>query len=129
MSGPSVDTLIFDGECGFCTAYVNWFRARNQQSVHIVAFQNIDPKEYGLTLEKVQREAWWVTPTRKFAGNRAIAHTLKACGMPWSGIGVMIDVIPVRWLAALVYQWIARHRNNLPGGFPACRTNGHQNPD
>jgi len=89
--------------------------------VEILALQAINPADYGLTLDDVQREAWWITGEQRYGGHRAIAQALKTCKTPWPWVGFMLETMPLRWISRLGYRWIARNRGRLPGVLPACR--------
>jgi predicted DCC family thiol-disulfide oxidoreductase YuxK len=39
----------------------------------------------------------------------------------WKAVGVVLQVPPISWLAALVYVVVAKNRHRLPGGTPACK--------
>lgn len=87
----------------------------------ILPLQAINPPDYGLTLADVQREAWWITSEQRYAGHRAVAQALKACRPPWPWVGLVLDIVPFRWISGLGYRWVARNRGRLPGALPACR--------
>ncbi|MCB9707232.1 MAG: DUF393 domain-containing protein [Myxococcales bacterium] len=129
MAPPPEETLIFDGECGFCTACVDWFRARSRKTVRVVPMQRINPEHFGLTLAQMEKEAWWISGAQNYAGHRAVSRALMACGAPWNIVGFVLDVIPFRWGAAIAYRWVARNRGRLPGVLPACQRNERERSD
>ena len=46
---------------------------------------------------------------------------LRSCGPAYAALGRLIDLPPVRPLAAVGYGLVARYRYKLPGGTDACR--------
>ena len=54
-------------------------------------------------------------------GPVAIADVLRAGGTRgWRAVGTVLGTRPVLVVARPVYRWIARHRDRMPGGTPAC---------
>ncbi|MBI2168926.1 MAG: DUF393 domain-containing protein [Actinobacteria bacterium] len=114
--------LIFDGDCGFCTTSARWVERRLPGGMEVVPFQGIDDlAALGLTLRNVETAAYWVDGHKLRRGHRAVAAALRHTGPGWWVVGVVIDVPPVRWLAAGVYRLVARYRYRLPGATSACR--------
>lgn len=114
-------TLVYDGDCAFCTRSVEaigWLRLAQPR---IVAFQHADLPALGLTREQCEHELQWVAADgRTVGGAAAVARLLRASGPPWSLLGALLSVPPLCWLAAGVYRLVADNRSRLPGGTPAC---------
>lgn len=110
---------MYDGDCGFCTSSARWLERRTDAEV--VAWQHLDLAEAGLTEAEVTTAAYWLEGSEKRRGARAIAQALQSCRGPWPVVGRLIDLPPVRPLARLGYEVVARNRHRLPGGTPACR--------
>jgi predicted DCC family thiol-disulfide oxidoreductase YuxK len=120
-------TLVFDGDCGFCTTSANWIERRWPQVDGPVAipWQRLSPDVVmasALTAADFQRAAWWIDGATKEQGARAIARALVAAGGVWAVVGRILLVPPVSWMAPVGYRLIARYRYRLPGGTPACKT-------
>ncbi|MCM0621037.1 thiol-disulfide oxidoreductase DCC family protein [Nocardioides bruguierae] len=128
----SAPVLVYDADCAFCTRCAQWLAAR--ATCRVEPWQSLDLAAVGLTPEQVRTAAWWLpggtgTDTGTDAprgGARAVAASLRACrGTALSPVyraaGVLVDLPPVRPLAALVYRWVAANRYRLPGGTAACR--------
>jgi len=116
--------LIYDGDCAFCTLWVNRFRQWLPVFPTAQTSQSINPDVYGLSDDDVANYAWYITPTRQFAGHLATSALLRA--QPRFGLrllGWILATPPVSWVAALSYFFIARFRHRLPGGTPACDPN------
>ncbi len=121
MTAERAPILIFDGRCGFCTRAVEWAVARLTRPVRAVPYQAVDLSRFGLTEEQAKEHAWWVTPDgRARRGHLAVAHTLRACRMPWPVLGWLLLIPPVRWAGALGYRLVSKGRGHLPGSTPAC---------
>ena len=112
-------TLVFDGDCAFCTACVRWGQRNLKQWPTTVAYQFIDISEHGLTQEQV-RTSIWLLPA-KLPANRASAAILKQQrNLFWKLLGVLIDLPILRLLSAAAYRLVARNRHRLPGATEAC---------
>ena len=115
-------TLVFDGDCAFCTSAVGVARRLLPAEVAVVAWQFADLAALGVTVERAQQEVLWVDPDGAVSGGAAaVARLLRAAGPPWSVLGVLIGLPPLRWVAPPVYRLVAANRHRLPGGTPACR--------
>lgn len=120
-----VPTLVFDGECGFCTASSRWIAGRWTGSGRALPYQELDRVELGrlgLSTAQVRGAAWWVDEAgTAWSGHQAIARSLTA-GSGWRRrVGRALLVPPLRWLGSAAYPIVARHRRRLPGDLPMCR--------
>jgi len=114
--------LIYDGDCGFCTASARWLQARLPGAAAVTPHQAIDLAPVGLTEAETSRAAYWVDETGStHRGAAAIAAALAACGGTWGIIGRLLAIPPLSWLASGVYAVVARNRHRLPGATDACR--------
>ena len=109
-------TVLYDGDCGFCT----WTAQRGQRmlsaKVTVVPWQQADLAALGLDRDAVTAAVQWVPPGGPpRGGHRAIAAWLIASGLPWSVPGRLLLIPPVSWLAAGVYRVVARNRHRIPG--------------
>ena len=114
-TGPEASpTLIYDGDCDFCKRCANWLAARLPAGVSILASPEADLAAVGLSEQQAADAAWWIdedgTPHR---GHRAIAESLRACGGNWARLGSLLILPGVSFLAAVVYELIARNRHRL----------------
>lgn len=114
-------TLVYDGDCGFCTRSAKWILARSR-SIEIVRWQAIkDLSSLGLTVQDVQTRAYFVRQNAIVAeGPIAIAESLRLCSKPWTYLGAFIKLPVVRFAAQLVYRTIARNRHKMPGSTDSC---------
>ncbi|HEY8445671.1 MAG TPA: DUF393 domain-containing protein [Thermomicrobiales bacterium] len=121
-SVPERLTLIFDGECGFCTRSARIARSLDRRGrVTIVPYQKPGVlAAHGLTEAQAAATVWAVAPDdRRYAGAAAVAQVLSvALGtrLPW-----LVYRIPgMSRLQERVYDWVARNRGRLPGDQPYC---------
>ena len=117
--------LIYDGDCGFCTTAAHAIAAHWRVSASAVPWQRLSGDELsrlGLTSSDVAKAAWWVDERGgRFGAERAVSHALMAADGWRRVLGRLLDMQPIRTLAAIGYPVVARYRHRLPGGTPACR--------
>ena len=114
-------TLVFDGDCRFCSSSARIVRALAGPGVRVVPYQRADLDALGLSAEQGAEAVWFVHPGgRKERGHRAIAAALNAAGGIWRPMGATLVAGPIDPLAARTYGWIARNRHRLPGGTAEC---------
>jgi predicted DCC family thiol-disulfide oxidoreductase YuxK len=113
-------TLVYDADCGFCTSSAGWLARHGDCAV--VPWQRMELDDAGLTRDQVTTAAYWLdgdqSPRR---GARAIAAALRTCAPAYRLLGRLMDLPPVRPVAAVVYGLVAKYRYKLPGGTNACR--------
>jgi predicted DCC family thiol-disulfide oxidoreductase YuxK len=108
--------LIFDGECGFCRRSVRILRARVRRVPRIVAWQSIDPAQYGTTEEACRTAVQHVgTDGRVRGGADGIARLLVEAGWPWLVPGRVMSVPGVIHISRAAYRWVARNRHRFRG--------------
>lgn len=114
-------TLVYDGDCAFCTRCVGWMERWVPVALPVVPWQWADLTALGVTQAEAERAVQLVeTGGRRTSGAAAIARLLVHAGGAWAGLGVLLQVPPFRWLAAAAYRVIADNRDRLPGGTAAC---------
>ena len=124
MTATARPTLVFDGDCGFCTTSVHWAERWCRPAVRFVPWQELDLEAHGLSFEAVTTAVQWLSPRSSAEpipkGSAAVARTLLRSRWPFRPIGALMLVPPVSWLAAGIYRLIANNRYRMPGGTPAC---------
>ncbi|HUY63566.1 MAG TPA: DUF393 domain-containing protein [Acidimicrobiales bacterium] len=125
MPPLGADTLVFDGDCGFCSAVARWVRRKAGGRARVVAWQELGPEglaTLGLTEADARQSAWWISASGpRHGGAQAMARALVASGGLWSVAGGAMTVPPLRWIAPYGYRAVARLRHLLPGATTACR--------
>ena len=117
--------LIYDGECSWCAASVDWIEMRWPVGDRpaVVASQHltvVQLTELGLSRDLVQRSAWWVDGDRLSEGHLAVADALVRCEGWWGSFGALLRKAPFRWAGSAVYPLIARLRG-VVGSPPRSR--------
>lgn len=121
LLSPDLPVLVFDGDCAFCTTWVNRIRDWLPRPPEAIPWQWSDLTAIGLTSQDVANFAWYLTAKHSFAGAMAFAAILRT--QPRIGLrffGHLLATPPFSIVAALAYNFIARFRHALPGGTPAC---------
>src|SRR4051794_25035191 len=114
-------TLIFDGDCGFCTTSAGWAR-RIAPGVDTVAWQLTDLDALGVSADAAAAAVQFVDADGRVSGGAAaIAHLLLASGGLLGFVGPLMLLPGVRVVAEWPYKLAAANRYRLPGGPPACR--------
>jgi predicted DCC family thiol-disulfide oxidoreductase YuxK len=108
---------VYDGDCAFCTRCARWLDARANR-VDVVPWQVLDLAEVGLTEEQVRAAAYWVDGATRDAGERAVAHSLVACGGGYAVLGRLLLLPGVRRVAGVGYRFVARHRGRISSALP-----------
>ncbi|MGN6475268.1 MAG: thiol-disulfide oxidoreductase DCC family protein [Mycobacteriales bacterium] len=118
-------TLIYDGDCAFCTITARDIEQRWDGKAGIRAWQQVGAgglAELGLTVEDVSSKVWWVDPDgTRLGGHKAVARALVEAGGWRALLGRFIGARLMSWPAALGYKLVARYRHLLPGATDACR--------
>ena len=132
QAGPEI-TLIFDGDCGFCTTAANYAVARSKYPIRAVPWQRCELASYGLTPEKAAIKVYVVarheatTPgepkfVSAYGGHEAFAALLRLHPDGYLRlVGATMMVPPFSWISAIIYAVVAKYRHKLPGGTPACK--------
>lgn len=115
-------TLIFDGDCGFCTSTANFIKARSSVAIDIHPWQLIDVGSFGLTKKQTASRVYFVADGKSYAGHEALAKVLLVQpNWVFKSMGAVMMTPPFSWLASLGYLLVAKFRHRLPGGTPACK--------
>jgi predicted DCC family thiol-disulfide oxidoreductase YuxK len=121
-------TLVYDGDCAFCTSSVQWMTRRHLAADEVIAWQHADLEQYGLTAEQCDAAAQLVLPEGVWSGHRAFGKLLLRSQWWWKPLGALILTPPTSWLAGAVYRFIAANRDKMPGGTPACALPAAERP-
>ncbi|HEY9473830.1 MAG TPA: DUF393 domain-containing protein [Mycobacteriales bacterium] len=114
-------TLVYDGDCGFCTTCVRFVERRLPTGTRMVAWQHADLDALGVTRAAAGKAVQWVAPDGTVsAGAGAVGRLLVDSGWPWRALGQLVLTPPLSWLAAVAYRLVANNRHRLPGGTAAC---------
>ena len=117
-----MDTLIYDGDCAFCLRCVQWMKKHFKRVPHIVAWQQADLRTLGLTAEQCQTALQWVSAdsSQILSAHKAVARICKDAGGWITVAGYALSLPVVSPISGVMYRWVARNRQKLPGGTAAC---------
>ena len=112
MAGVAV--LVYDGDCGFCTSSARWLQ-RHAAGLELVAWQEADLEELGLTTAECVSAVQLVTTSGRASGGQAVSAALRRCRQPYRGVGTVLGVPALRPVVEFGYRLVAEHRHRLPG--------------
>jgi predicted DCC family thiol-disulfide oxidoreductase YuxK len=123
-------TLLYDGNCGFCTRTVELALEVLPHRVTWRPYQEVeDLDSYGVGEDDAARAVQFVDPSgRVETGSAAVAKVLVASGGPWSLLGRAMLLPPVSVAAEIAYHVVAANRRRLPGTTPAMSRPPSQRP-
>jgi predicted DCC family thiol-disulfide oxidoreductase YuxK len=118
--------LIYDGDCQFCQLSLEFGVKNLRVFPQYVAFQRIDPTDFGLTAQQVRSQIWLAqkSPANAAAlgGHLAAGAVLRFQPSRWLKVlGWLTSTPPTSWAANVLYKLIAANRHRLPGGSRACK--------
>lgn len=115
-------TLIFDGECGFCTRSRNVLvRLDRRHRVSTVPFQRRGvPEQVGVSREDLAASVYWLDDDgSRYSGAHAVNAALSAA--LGTSLPLRVYRAPgVRTVQEAVYRWVSNNRHRLPGTTPWC---------
>jgi predicted DCC family thiol-disulfide oxidoreductase YuxK len=120
--------FVFDGDCAFCSSCARFLERHIPTTATVQAWQHSDLPALGLTQADCEEAVQWVRGGEHRSGPAAIAGLLRDSRGLWRAAGRMLGTRPALAAAAPVYRWIARNRDRLPGGTPACVLPAAQRP-
>ena len=107
MYMPTPITVIYDGNCRFCKASVDWLALKLEFDA--LPFQKSDPESFGLTREECAKEVIAFAVGVIYRGAGAVGYLLGARG---NRVGAWVV-----WVSGGVgrsgYRWVAGHRNSF----------------
>lgn len=121
IASADIGTLIYDGDCGFCSATVKWLKD-NGGNFDSLPWQKIpDLKSVGLTLQMVTTSAVFISDSGVISlGSSAIGEAMKSCSKPVSCLGKAVTSRLFESLAQRGYKLIAKNRGRLSRATRSC---------
>jgi predicted DCC family thiol-disulfide oxidoreductase YuxK len=115
-------TLIFDGDCSFCTSVAKHFEKWSFTPLAIAPWQRANLAAFGLTEAQASSQVYLVRDGQFFGGAEAFAELMRIQGDAFHRLIAWGMRLPgIRRLMAWGYTMVARNRHRLPGGTPACK--------
>jgi predicted DCC family thiol-disulfide oxidoreductase YuxK len=112
LAAESRPSLIYDGDCSFCIAWVDFWRALTGETVEYIPCEKAAASRRfaDLRTEDCRKAVQYVTPQGRWSGAEAVARFLD--GVPGYGwVHWCMRFIPgFAALASLAYRLIANHR-------------------
>lgn len=116
------NTLIFDGDCGFCTSTANWITKNSLVQIEAQPYQWAKLADFGLTEKEASSKVQLISGGKIYAGHHCMAKLLLLQPNRFlKFIGAVMVMPSIDPISAKVYDWVAANRQNLPGGTPACK--------
>ena len=104
--------LIYDGGCGFCSVWIDYWRRLTGDRVEYAASQDVASQYPEISAEEFKESVWLVFPDgRRIRGAGAALELMAhAPGRSW-GLWLYRHVPGFRAITEASYHFIARHRN------------------
>jgi predicted DCC family thiol-disulfide oxidoreductase YuxK len=106
-------TLLYDGECEFCTRLARWVERRDRRG-RISVHPNQEPgliEGVGLTRAEVDRSVWAVEPGgRRYEAAGAVNRVLWELGGVWAGLASFYGLPGIKQAQDAYYLRVARRR-------------------
>ena len=121
----AVPVLVYDGDCGFCTATARFAQRWIGQMPTVVSYQSLASDGHlfrlGLTTERCSQAVQYVARDRAvYSAHDAVAAVLLGAGRGWWVLGALLRAPGLHAFAGLAYRWVARNRHRLPGASDLC---------
>lgn len=115
--------LLFDGDCAFCTASVDFLKRHVRPRAQITPWQRADLEALGVSAQECQKSIqWFAAPaSAPLTQGRAVAAVCLVGATPWPIVGRMMQLPGIVNVANAAYRLVAANRFRLPGSTPACK--------
>ena len=113
-SPPGTHVLVFDGDCGFCRATVEFIRRLARTDIALVPFSQVDQGSLLTSLNRSEflASAHYITPDgREYHGGESITRALRL--VPGGLIVGMLHLWGLSWFRELGYALVASNRSLL----------------
>jgi predicted DCC family thiol-disulfide oxidoreductase YuxK len=120
--------LLFDGECGLCTAFAHWARGRDRRGrFTLLPYQAVSAEalaRVGLTPERCAQRLYVITRRGRVWGGVFGINAFFFHLLPWRFLVLAIYALPPLLLLEMaLYALVAKYRHRLSRwlGLNACR--------
>lgn len=112
----SCAVVVYDGDCGFCTALVEAASRRLHTPVSAVPWQRADLAALGVPEADARLALQWIgTDGTRLQGHRAVAAWLRGAGGGWRVLAALLTAPGLDAAAAAGYRLVAANRRRMPG--------------
>ena len=111
---PRKPLLIYDGDCSFCRACVDYGRRLTGEAVAYAPYQQVADQFPQIPRENFRTAAQFVDGTGKVSSGAEAVFRALSCAPGWRWpLWLYTRFRPFAAISELVYRWIARHRGGL----------------
>lgn len=122
---PERGTLIYDGECGFCSRSVLLLEGMARKPFEKRSSREVLSRLPEGVAQVVAGQMLWLEPDGTvWGGSQALVRVLRAIG--WSGLAFLLGNPIVQPVTRALYRLIARSRHRLG---PACELPTRNHPE
>jgi len=115
-------TLVFDGDCGFCFASVNFLKSWGYKG-QIVEYQSYlnELQKFSLSIDQAKEGSILISESgQKFLGVNAILEGMARSHLLLKFLAVVLKFYPFKRFSESVYSWVASNRMFLSAFPTAC---------
>jgi len=120
-----MNKLIYDGECGICTALARWALKKSNGGFVIEPYQTTDLWAISLSYEQAEKSAAFVNGSsmKVYRNARSIFETMKYLGFPFNIMAFFLANPVASSLAYPIYRLVANNRRwiSIKLGYNACK--------
>ena len=121
--------LLFDGDCGICTAFAGWAQRRDaQKKFEVVPYQLFSEEElrrFGTSSQKCSHRMHTLTPHGKIYTGAFALNYFGWQFFPWRLLVALLYLLPILLLFEIIlYALVAKYRRRISQwlGLQACAT-------
>jgi predicted DCC family thiol-disulfide oxidoreductase YuxK len=116
----SAATLIYDGDCGFCNASLNWAYRNLETMPAALPYKLALLSDYGLSKEEAENAVYLVSAESKLRGHNAISQLFLFQKGKYKLLGRLMSWRLLSPIMKLGYYLVAKNRRFLPGATDTC---------
>ncbi|MBK9740333.1 MAG: DUF393 domain-containing protein [Actinobacteria bacterium] len=113
-------TLVFDGDCGFCSWSAGKVAGWSSGRVSTLTSRGNDLAALQLSLEQCDAAVQYVDLVGTYSGGAAVARALKQCRQPLKATGYLLANPLLSPVTERLYAVVAANRHRLPGSTASC---------
>ena len=99
---------------------MRFIERRIRRHPRIQPWQRSDLADLGLTQEQCETAVQLIEGNRLTSAHVAVARVLIYGRRGWAVLGYLLLVPGIKQIAGVVYRWVAKNRDRMPGGTTEC---------